>query len=774
MMRRHWLAPALSASIVLLGGPLLSDTDGQFWPAADPLRPGYVGSAACASCHAQEAEAWAGSHHDMAMAEASPDTVLGDFDDAEFDYFGTASRFFRRDDGYWVRTDGPDGQPADYQVSFTFGVAPLQQYLVAFPDGRLQALGLAWDTRPEAEGGQRWFHLYPDSPVAAGDPLHWTGRNQTWNWMCADCHSTHLVRGLDRETRHYATRWAEIDVGCEACHGRGAAHVAWAEAGGDFQADAAAGLAVALRRESRPVFDEALGVVFPGEETGRNVQVDTCAACHSRRRPLGDGHHAGTPFLADYVPALLDDGLYHADGQILDEVFVWGSFVQSRMHRAGVVCSDCHEPHSLALRADGNDVCSQCHLPDRFDVAAHHHHETGTEGAQCVACHMPAQTYMVVDPRRDHSFRIPRPDLSAAFGTPDACTACHGDRDARWAAEAVAAWTGGAPDSDRDFAAAIHAGRTGAPGAWNDLAALAVDGDQPGIVRATAISLLPRFAEWLTPAMIDAYRTGVTDGDPLVRLAAAAAVAPLPPQQRLAMVAHLLDDPVRAVRIAAARQLAQLSGMGLPPELSRRFERAVDELIASELASAERPDVQTNLGTLYAMLRRWQEAEQAFRRAIDIDPAWIPAYVNLSEVQRALGRESAAEETLRQAVAAVPDAAEPYHALGLSLVRQRRYDDALQALETAWRNDPDNGQFGFVYAVALNSLGDTAGAIAVLDGVVDRHPAHRQALMSLAQLHRDTGDLASARGILDRLRAYAPDDPEIAALADTVPAPASP
>ena len=185
--------------------------------------------------------------------------------------------------------------------------------------------------------------------------------------------------------------------------------------------------------------------------------------------------------------------------------------------------------------------------------------------------------------------------------------------------------------------------------------------------------------------------------------------------------------------------------MGLPPGLSRRIELGIDELVASELASAERPDAQTNLGNVYATLRRWQEAEDAFRRALSIDPTWIPAYINLSELQRALGAEATAEETLRRAIAAAPEAAEPYHALGLSLVRQRRYDEALQALATAWRTGPGNGQFGFVYAVALNSLGARPQAIAVLQEVVERHPSHRTALMSLAQLHRDEGDLNAAR-----------------------------
>jgi hypothetical protein len=190
---------------------------------------GYVGSAACAGCHQAESEAWRGSHHDLAMAEATEETVLGDFDSAAFTYGDVTSRFFRRDGKFFVNTDGPDGELADFEIRYTFGVTPLQQYLIAFPDGRMQALGIAWDSRPKEKGGQRWFHLYPGQNLKAGDPLHWTGIDQTWNFQCAECHSTELRKNYDAATNTYATTWAEIDVACETCHGPGAAHVDWAD-----------------------------------------------------------------------------------------------------------------------------------------------------------------------------------------------------------------------------------------------------------------------------------------------------------------------------------------------------------------------------------------------------------------------------------------------------------------------------------------------------------------------------------------------------------------
>ena len=114
----------------------------------------YVGSAECARCHPRASADWTGSHHDLAMQIATNETVLGDFADREFDHTNERFQFFRRGDQFLVNARGADGEPADFEIEYAFGVEPLQQYLVRLPGGRLQALSVAWDTRPTAQGGQ--------------------------------------------------------------------------------------------------------------------------------------------------------------------------------------------------------------------------------------------------------------------------------------------------------------------------------------------------------------------------------------------------------------------------------------------------------------------------------------------------------------------------------------------------------------------------------------------------------------------------------------------
>jgi Tfp pilus assembly protein PilF len=753
------VAPLFAAVLCLAGS-----TDAR---AGDGSPRGFVGGRVCASCHQQEAALWRGSHHDKAMAAATGGTVLGDFDNATIRHFGVTSSFFRRNGKYFVHTDGPDKAMHDYEIAYTFGVYPLQQYLIAFPGGRYQALGLAWDSRPAADGGQRWFHLYPKDAVPAGDALHWTGRNQTWNYMCADCHSTDLRKNFDVTTNSYRTTWSEINVSCEACHGPGALHVAWAKAPPGTAAatasrsadDGKKGLVVELGDQSGGhwVVNPDTGMPARAGPPTSNLQIDTCARCHSRRHVIAPRFTYGQPLLDSEMPSLLDAHMYHPDGQILDEVYEYGSFLQSRMAQKGVVCSDCHDPHSLQLRAQGNGACAQCHLPAKFDSEAHFHHKPGSVGAQCANCHMPTRTYMVVDARRDHAIRIPRPDLSIELGTPNACNACHTDRSAAWAAEAVAKWYGLGRRMQPHYGTAIDAGVKGKPGADALLAALSVDKGKPAIVRATALSLLPPFGASVTPGIVEAYLAGLKDGDPLVRAAAVGALERLPPDERVKLVAPMLVDDVRAVRIAAVRSLAAVPADRLNAQQRADLDRAANEFIAGEMASSDRPEAHVSIGAFYAQRGQAAQAEAAYRQAMALDPTFAPAMVNLADLYRALDRETEAESLLRRALSVDPQDATAYLALGLLEARQRQLSAALPLLQKAVELAPHNGRYAYVYAVALNSAGKQSDALEVLKRAHQVHAADLDILYALATMSRDAGNRAAALDYAEQLLRLAPD-----------------
>ena len=768
---RHAILVLTLAGLAVEAGCQRADQATQAPKAVPAVPPTFVGATKCASCHQKEAEAFGSSDHARAMQPATAETVLGNFDQARVTQRGITSTFFRRDGKFIVRTEGPDGKPGEFEIAYTFGVEPLQQYLVPFPDGRLQALGLAWDTRPRAQGGQRWFHLYPDLTLHPPDPLHWTGREQTWNYQCAECHSTDLRKRYDLATNRYATAWAEITVSCEECHGPGSAHVTWAEtrpagAGASYKTPGANGLVVRLGRGDGAwtIKDSQRGIAEWTGPPRSSAELDVCARCHARRRAIVDPHPYGQPFLDTHVPALLDAPLYHPDGQILGEVYEWGSFVQSRMHHAGVTCSDCHDPHRAELRATGNTVCAQCHLPARFDGEGHHHHRPGSEAARCVSCHMPARTYMVVDPRRDHSFRVPRPDLSVALGTPNACSGCHRDRSPQWAADRVKAWGGTRPGTPH-FGRALDAARRGLPDAAPALIAVATDGNQAAIARATALA---HFAEFSTAAMAPVIEGALADPDPLVRLGALRGAEAVPPDRLGRLVAPLLRDPVRSVRLAAAQLLAAVPRASLTDAQRADFDRAVAELVKSEQVNAERPESHLNLANLYARLGRPADAESELRTALWLDPAFVPALVNLADLMRGQGRDADGERFLEQALRAAPDHPEALHALALLRVRQNRLAEAVDLLRRAARARPDSPRLAYVYAVALHDTGRAGDAITVLEGAHRQRPADRDVLAALASYLGERGDVKRALQYAEKLAALDPADPTARTLVESL------
>lgn len=694
----------------------------------------YVGSQECSSCHLEQSELWHDSHHDLAMQIANEQTVLGDFNNTSFDYFGTTSKFYKKNNQHYVQTNGPDGQLTEYPIAYVFGVAPLQQYLIKFPKGQYQVLAFAWDTRSMAEGGQRWFHLYPDEHIKYDDELHWTGINQNWNFMCADCHSTNLQKNYDLKTQTYNTTWSQIDVGCEACHGPGAKHVRWTENKSDEIKNKGFNLEFNERDNVIWALDAISGNAERSEPNTSNKEIEVCAQCHSRRLTVKPGARPEHALLDNFQVSLLTDPLYHADGQINGEVYVYGSFLQSKMYHAGVTCSDCHEPHSLKLRAKDNNVCAQCHTPTKYDTSEHHLHELDSDGAKCVSCHMPEKNYMVVDPRRDHSFRIPRPDLTVKLGVPNACTQCHGDKTAQWATQELAKKY---PEPlKKHFAEAIQAGRYGLPGAEQLLTQLIVDEEQPAIARATAVTLLPEF---VTQQSAPVLQLAANDKEPLVGLGLAYSLGSIPARGRLPFAYPLLYDDMRTTRSLAARSLSGSDLQSLPEEAENKFNQALDEYTSAQLFNADRPESLINLASTYAQQGEFKKAEQFYQNAISLAPYYTPAHVNLADHYRSLNDDISGETVLRNALVQVRDKTAIHHALGLLLVRQKRHAEGIEYLRLSAESSSATDVYVYVYAIALHSTGKPKQAIKILEQAQKLYPTNSNIISALAAFKNELG-----------------------------------
>lgn len=712
---------ALIASLAI-GSWLLAD---WYYGVPPEAKATYVGRNSCVECHQQQFDKWHGSPHDKAMDLATAETVLGDFNSATLEHYGIESRMFQREGKFFISTEGHDGKLADFEVKYVFGVEPLQQYMVETSRpkdaqdheiGTVQVLPVAWDTTR-----REWFYLDPPDvheKLAPNDRLHWTGAAANWNRMCADCHSTNLQKNFDPQAREYHTTFSEIDVSCEACHGPGSLHVE-------------------LARKVSPFWDRQRGYALAKlKGPDSQPQVETCARCHVRRaRTVAPNHAAGEP-LYDYLAnELIREDLYHADGQPLDEVYVFGSFIQSKMHHKGVRCSDCHDPHSTKVKFTDNQLCISCHMnthpAGKYDTPAHHFHQANSTGAQCVNCHMPHTTYMEVDARRDHSLRVPRPDLSVKLGTPNACVGCHLDaaklsaaarqaiehshtreplqdyaawlaaarsakdeaarqevqaeldRLNRWAMESTRKWYGAKTEKAAHWATALA-------GAWErvpadqqaahqarvekDLIAVVENAEFPPMARASALVHLEPFQNETTAKVV---QTALADAHPLVRFAALGYYD----SQFTTLAQTIRESQLEAEQMAAAAEQMELNN----PQTTMLVRERVNQALAQ---AAQASDMLAALAKTPALLL--DDRSRLVRSEAGSVLASVPGKL-LTAAQRA-SRKRAVEEYLA-GLEVDNDWALSHLTRGLvyerSAVSREDYERAIEAYRLASRVEPD-------------------------------------------------------------------------------------
>ncbi len=716
----------------------------------------WVGRSACFECHADVDTTWVGSDHDLAMQLPGPDTITANFNNSTFTHYGITTTFYRADEKYMVRTDGPDGTMTDFEIAYIFGYYPIEQYLIRFPDGRLQALNVCWDTHTEEEGGQRWFHLYPDDETPADDLFHWTGMLQNWNFMCAECHSTNLKRNYDETSNTYTTVWSELDVSCEACHGPGSRHITWERAYAQGlrprNEDGMRGMVVNLESSDQGMwlFEPDKTTAVRSKPLASRIEVESCARCHARRAPLTATYAYGRPFLDDFRLTLLNEGLYHADGQNMDEVYVYGSFLQSKMYASDVTCSDCHDPHSTRPLGDGNQVCAKCHKAEIFDTPDHHFHQMGKGGDSCLDCHMQSRKVMVVDGRRDHSFRIPRPDLSLELGTPNACSDCHQDQTVQWSQDAIIQWYGAERLQGPHYAVALHAGRVGSPLALDRLRFLVRSPDQPDIAKATALSLMPRYAAASDiPEVVQAL--GHTNA--LVRAAAVRSLASSPPERQLDLALPLVQDPVLNVRIAAAGIISQYPRTETPA-----VSLAHDIWRQSLTVNLERPESLLEMAELNIALGHISQAEKNFQTALAIAPLFSPTYVNYADFLRRQQRQLEAMEILNRGIATATNPGDIHHALGLLLITEGNLPDALTQLEAAASLQHESARYSYVLAVALHDSGQIEKSLSVLEESLVHNPWDWDSLLALTLYSLEVGQPNRAVDPIRRMVDIFPDN----------------
>ena len=665
----------------------------------------FAGSLVCKSCHLPQFDAWNQSDHHRSMQLASSETVKGRFDNQALEFHGVKSVTNLVNGRYEIETDTEKGRER-VAIKYTFGSYPLQQYLVERERGHLQAMNLAWDSRSSAAGGQRWYHLR--DRLESDSPFFWTRHLQNWNAGCAECHSTGVEINYDALRDSYATSFADINVGCEACHGPSKDHVDSARQGRPSSL-VNIGPELTWNYEGRARIASSIG-------TKNYRYLGMCGGCHSRRSVIGE-IHPGHSYRQQFRISLLEEDLYFADGQINDEVFVLGSFMQSRMYQEGVTCMNCHDAHSGALKYSDNRLCGQCHNPADYDVEQHAGHSSSE--AQCVDCHMPERTYMGVDARRDHQFGIPDPHLAQRFDLPDACSSCHSDKPVTWI-------TGKTAPRANVYAYLTASVRRHNPSTVRAAIDYISDTAHPEIRRATLLAALP-FSPGAAKLGVEMLR----DPAPMLREAATRLLISAPESLRYDLLSALIGDPDKAVRLSVARAMAPLL-----PRLPLERAKPILPLI-SELRSSLRPDRVvdlTSLAMLETQLGQIEKGKKMLRRALEMERHYIPALLNLAELERSED-EAISRALLLEATELAPDSGAAMHSYGLALVRDKRVEEALVYLGRALRQSDAIPRYAYVYAVALDSIGHTEQSISTLSRALEKWPNQPDLVNLMAAYH---------------------------------------
>ncbi|MCG8581310.1 MAG: tetratricopeptide repeat protein [Bacteroidales bacterium] len=697
----------VGALILLLPAYLLIKTYSVSSSVATTEEPHFVGRETCIECHLPEYNDWVGSHHDRAMDIANDTTVLANFNNVTIEGNGMTHRAFMKDGKFMVNTDGEDGSMQDFEVKYVFGFTPLQQFLVEFDGGRLQTLPLTWNTLDSV-----WYHMvdsvYSDQDIHHDNWLHWTNQAQNWNSMCADCHSTNLQKNYDHINDTYHTTWSEIDVSCEACHGPSSNHLKWA----------------ALPEYAR---DEYENYGLPIKTSGINNEeyVDNCARCHSRRSSLSDFDYTTQNIHNHIIPNLPDVPTWHLDGQILDEDYVYASFTQSKMYTKyrEVQCNDCHNVHSgkLLFDDDYNALCLQCHTADIYDTPDHHFHkmegmpgeavtsydgityEVGS-GTLCINCHMHGGYYMGVDYRRDHSFRIPRPDLSIKYDVPNACNQCHADKSNQWSENYITQWYG--ENRTFHFAQAFDDARNGKKESLNRLKGIIGDELYPHNIRGLSVQYIGNYFQDSLKKEVETYLGNLY---PDIRLAAVRAIQ-LTSEDDLNLLYPMLRDDTKAIRTEAARIISTAGLEQIPSKHQKAYDKAIKEYEAILIYNADFPIGKFNLANFYYNQSSYSEAESFYLKALKQDEELHFIKLNLAYLYNRIQKNDKAELLFRDYLKHEPEDAQAMYSFGLLLSELKKYDESLTFLVKSYEINPHRPRVAHNIAMMYDFRGNKAEA----------------------------------------------------------------
>ena len=699
----------------------------------------FVGNQTCVGCHSKEFKDWEHSHHAKAMMEVNDSSVLGDFNNVQLVRNGLTHKMFKKKDSFYVITDGPNGTMEEFEIKYTFGYHPIQQYLVELDQGRLQVLSLTWDVVKK-----EWYYMsdevYKNLSIDHGNWLHWTNQAYNWNSMCAECHTTNLKKNYNPTTDSYQTTWSQLSVNCEACHGPAEYHLKWSA--------------------NKEMDIANYGFVKSLKKSDNKAQLESCARCHSRRSIFDDYNYKWEQLHEQMAIGTIGAPNYHPDGQIKEEDFEVGSYMQSKMHEKGVKCSNCHNVHSGKVKFQDNRLCTQCHLPNQYDTEKHHHHQKNQSGSLCIDCHMPGNYFMGRHFRRDHSLRIPRPDISKVTNAPNACNQCHKDKTTDWAIEKTTAWYG-LKNKDH-FGFTFHKASQGDFSALEELYTIINDEKKPMIVRQTAMDVLRTNYPEQSQSILNPFLSNKA-----TELRYQSVFNSRVDETNASQILNLLNDPIKGIRTTAAIKIAEDKRF-LTATYQSDYNKAIKEYVAILTYNSDFPDAKLNLGNYYYSQNNPQKAAEYYLKTIHQDKELTQAYYNLAYLYNETNKKSDAVAVLESYLQKNPKDTRAYYDVGLLVAEYGDYPTAIVYLEKAKNYTSPNDRVLLNLAKIYAFLGAKNKAESYFEELVQKYPDTQEYYVELFQFYIQNKNTEKAKQTAVKLLQRFPNFAERKALEDFV------
>lgn len=705
-------------------------------PTAELLHEGYVGAKACQPCHQELYATWDASAHGHAMAEPSPETVVGDFlNPGPIQFRGVTYRPHRSGDDYVITIESPGEEPESYRIDLLIGAIQAQGYLTRLPDGRYQELPIAINRRSGA-----WIEASAGGTLKDAAPLdptnfyHWKSPGRTWNQRCYNCHLSQMVQNYDPETDTYATAWVDLSINCESCHGPGKEHV-------DFWNESVQG---AFRP---PEADTSLVKLqgLPGK-----LAVYACVQCHAKKTFNAVGFQPGDEFHDFYEPALLDDPSIWPDGLFKAESYTYIGYLLNQCYlKGGLTCTQCHDPHGSAHGVDlltsweeSDRLCARCHPDLVSEPLPHTHHRVGTVGSRCLDCHMPQyelKEFLVPGVvLTDHRLASPVPENTIRFGIPNACgtVKCHADKTTEWASEWSNKWYGAYQDESVARTTTIHLGQTGNPEGLGPLVELLANQDEPEAIRASAATLIGGLqSEDAVPHLAAALQ----DASSLVRARAALALGRVRSPSATAALSNVLTDPNPFVRINAVMAVNALAIAPPTDEHKQALIKGLDEYV--DLLSglwATDPAAAVTLGDLHMRDGRPEEAAASYERALAKWPHDPDALIRLAKIRLQSGDLNTASEHVQHALRLRPNDA------GARALQEQIASPAIAQLQYQVEINPTSARARHNLATYYAQQGRLDEAIAEYSEAIRLKPDYASAYRNMGLAQANGGKLAEA------------------------------